>query len=262
MEHTATTLAQDAMLVAAGVVAGGINTVAGGGGFITLPALMATGLHEVAANASSTVAVWPGSLAGMYAYREELRANTQPLGLFMAIGVVGGIAGGLLLLRGGNARFAAALPWLLLAATLLFAFGDRITAWAMRSRPAGTAPPRPVVLLLVAAIAVYGGYFGGGMGIMTLAVLALLGLRDIHAMNAVKTLLVATINAAAVVLFACAGVVEWRRCLAMAAGCILGGYVAGRVARRIDRRIVRGIVLVIAVAMTAAYAVRAWVHAR
>jgi uncharacterized membrane protein YfcA len=258
MELMSAALAREAIgLFATGLLAGGLNAVAGGGGFITLPALLFYGLPPVVANATSSLAVWPGSLAGLIAYRRELRAREHPLALFAAIGVAGGLAGGLLLIISRNDVFMALLPYLLLLATALFAGGERLTARILRAT-GGKRVARSWVVLLLAVIALYGGYFGGGMGIMTLAVLALMGMSDIHEMNALKTYLVAIINGVCNALFVVVGIVDWPHCCAMMAGCIIGGYLASRWARGLDKAFTRRLVLGIASAMTLFFLARAW----
>lgn len=244
-------------LFATGLMAGGLNAVAGGGGFLTLPALLFCGLPPVVANATSSLAVWPGSLAGLFAYRRELQSGAHPFMLFAAIGAAGGLAGGLLLLASRNDVFMALLPYLLLLATALFAGGERLTARVLQAT-GGKRVGRGWLVVLLLVIALYGGYYGGGMGIMTLAVLALMGMSDIHEMNALKTYLVAIINGVCNALFVVAGIVDWPHCGALMAGCIVGGYLASRWALSLDRTLVRRLVLGIASAMTLYFLARAW----
>lgn len=250
-------LGQFALLLAAGLCAGGLNAVAGGGGFITLPVLLYCGLPPVMANASGSLAVWPGSLAGLFAYRRELRGKGHPLILCAVIGALGGLSGGLLLIVSRNDVFMLLLPYLLLLATVLFAYGERITVF-VRSRNGGQRVPHAWVVALLLFIAVYGGYFGGGMGIMTLAVLALMGMTDIHEMNALKTYLVAVINGVCNMVFVAVGLIAWQQCLVMMLGCILGGYLASRWARTINRTAMRALVLCVAISLTLYFLVRSW----
>lgn len=241
------------MLFASGVLAGGLNALAGGGGFITLPALMYTGLTPVQANINGTLSVWPGLLASLFAYRRSLTGRRHPLKLLVTLACCGGLVGAALLLVSTNTFFLALLPWLLLFATLLFIWGPRLTARLVLLRGGdGLARPFPARLgyLLIFTIAIYGGYFGGGMGIMTLAVLSLIGMEDIHEMNALKTFLVVVINGVAVLIFIAAGQVAWTRCLVMSLGCVVGGYCAVRVIRSRSQRWVRGLITVIASGMT------------
>jgi uncharacterized membrane protein YfcA len=246
---------QYALLFGAGFLAGGINSLAGGGAFITLPTLQYTGLPSVIANTTTSMAVWPGNIAGILAYREDLKRVKQPLVLFMVIGVIGSFVGAELLMYSSSEIFDKVLPFLLLLATLLFAFGDRITKFLTKPGPDG-APrhlPLPYVVFLLTVIAVYGGYFGGGMGIMTLAVLALLGMTDIHEMNALKSVIVMVINAVCNLIFVIQDQISWPRCLAMMVGCFVGAYVAGYLARKVDRTKVRMAVVGIGVCMSTYY---------
>ena len=246
---------QYAILFGAGFLAGGINSLAGGGGFITLPTLQYTGLTSVMSNTTGSMAVWPGNIAGILAYRRELKQVRQPLVLFLSIGVVGSFVGAELLMHSSSKIFDRVLPFLLLLATLLFAFGDRITKFITAPGPDGVPKtlPRPYVIFLLIVIAVYGGYFGGGMGIMTLAVLALLGMTDIHEMNALKSLLVMTINAVCNAIFILQDQIAWSRCMIMMVGCFIGGYLSGFIARKVDRKKVRHAVVGIGMAMSSYY---------
>src|SRR5690606_9058748 len=234
-----------------------LNALAGGGGFITLPALIWSGSLPILANTTGTVAVWPGAIAALYAYRRRLRRRDHPIGIYLAVVSSGSAAGAVLLLFTTNSFFMALLPWLLLFATLVFLFGRNLTAGVRAFREAGRIPPL-VLYGLLFSIAVYGGYFGGGMGIMTLAVLTLIGMQDIHEMNALKSLLVVVISGVGVVAFILAGKVEWGRCIVMASGCILGGFGAGYFVQKIDPVWVRRIIALIAVSMTGYFFFRAY----
>jgi hypothetical protein len=238
------------LLFLAAAVGGGLNSVAGGGSFIAFPALLFAGVAPVAANATNTVALWPASLASAVAYRREVPGSRKVLVTLSIASLIGGTAGALLLLHTSESAFVQLIPWLLLVATSLFTFGKRMTArFAGKS---DDASPRALALVAVAqsVIALYGGYFGGGMGILMLASLALIGMTDIHAMNALKTILGALINGAAVVLFVLAHAVEWRPGVVMVAGGILGGYAGASLARKVDPKKVRVFVIVVAWAMT------------
>jgi uncharacterized membrane protein YfcA len=247
-----------ALLFVAAAVGGGINSVAGGGSFVAFPALLFAGVAPVPANATNTIALWPGNVASAVAYRRELievRRELIPLGI---ASLAGGLAGSLLLLHTSNRTFVLLIPWLLLFATLLFSFGGTVARHVARGAQASLGAA--VVTQLV--ISVYGGYFGGGMGIMMLAVLSLLGMTDIHRMNALKTSLSALVNGVAVVAFIVAGAVAWRPAAVMIVGGILGGYAGAAVARRIRPARVRSLVLVVAWTMTAYFFVRTyWPHA-
>jgi uncharacterized protein len=241
---------QTLVLFLAGFLAGGLNALAGGGGFITLPALIWTGSAPILANIDGTLAVWPGVIATLFAFRRNLQGHKHPLKLYLSLGLVGSALGAALLLITTNAFFMALLPWLLLFATSLFIFGGRLTDRLVALRGGGEPFPKALIWALLFLIAVYGGYFGGGMGIMTLAVLTLIGMRDIHEMNALKALLVLVITGVGVVIFSCTGKVEWSRTVVMMAGCALGGYSAGNLSQRVPARKMRTFIAWLASAMT------------
>ena len=251
-------LLQALVLFISGILAGGLNALAGGGGFITLPALIWSGATPILANTGGTIAVWPGLIAALFAYRRNLQSHKHPLRIYMTLAVCGSALGALLLLLTTNTFFMALLPWLLLFATTLFIFGKRLTERLVASRADGQALPAPVVRLLFFLIAVYGGYFGGGMGIMTLAVLTLIGMVDIHEMNALKSLLVVVINGVGVAIFILTGKVEWSRCLVMTVGCVLGGYGAGNLVQKVNPAKVRVLIAIMASCMTLYFFIRSY----
>jgi uncharacterized membrane protein YfcA len=245
-----------ALLFGAGALGGALNAVAGGGSFIVFPALMAAGLGPVAANATTTGGLWPAGLASAWAYRRE--AKKAPLSLWLALSVpslVGGAIGAVVLLGTRDETFAKALPGLLLFATLVLTFGKRI----FRSR---TGEPTALVLvgaaLVQTFVSVYGGFFGGGMGILMLATFSVTGMKDIHAMNALKTVLGVLINGAAVVLFVVRGKVDLTAAAAVAAGSVAGGYLGARLAQRIDPAKVRAAIIVFAWGLTLYFAFRVY----
>ncbi|WP_394837400.1 sulfite exporter TauE/SafE family protein [Pendulispora rubella] len=253
------TIAQGALLFAVATVAGALNSVAGGGSFLTFPALIFAGVPPVIANATNSVAVWPGGVAGAFAYRTELHEMRRELVALSASSFLGGLVGALLLLRTSDAAFMGLVPWLLLAATSLFSFGGIVTQ-RVRSFSTG-APVSPHAQLgsLVAVqfvIGVYGGYFGGGMGIMMLASLAVMGMTRIHAMNALKTVLTTVINGIAIVAFIAAGKIAWGYALLMAIGATGGGYMGAFAARMSDPKWMRRFILLVAWAMTAWFFVK------
>lgn len=250
----------EAVLLAAAFVAGAINSIAGGGTLLSFPALVWVGRAPILANATNTVALWPGSLAGMLGFRRELAVAPRWLLLLTIPSLVGGIAGALLLLHTPEKVFAAIVPWLILAATLLLAAQELI---AKRLRLFAQTHERPAGGRLVFAFAfqlvvgVYGGYFGAGMGILMLAALGLIGLSDLHQMNGLKNLLAICINGVAAVYFAFSGAVLWRDALLMAVASIAGGYLGARVARRLGRQFVRAAVVTIGLVMTVALFLKA-----
>lgn len=224
------------LLLAAAFVAGALNAVAGGGSFLTLPALVFTGVPPVVANATGTVALLPGYLAGAWGFRED---TAPPPGLSMrllvALSLAGGGAGAALLLVTPEATFRRVVPWLLLAATALFAFGP----W-LRQRLAGGAPSPFKAVAGLLAVAAYGGYFNGGLGILLLALFGLLGQTSLHAMNGLKNGVSALLTAIAVAIYAAGGVVQWPQALVMMLAATAGGYGGARVARHIPAQWLRG----------------------
>jgi uncharacterized membrane protein YfcA len=246
------------VLFGAGALAGGLNALAGGGGFITLPALIWAGDAPVTANIGGTIAVWPGLVATLFAYRRNLQGRKHPLPIYLTLAVCGSALGAVLLLFTTNAFFMAVLPWLLLFATTLFITGPKITSRLVALRGSEAPFPPAVVYVLLFAIAVYGGYFGGGMGIMTLAVLTLIGMRDIHEMNALKSLQVMVINGVGVLVFALSGKVHWAPALVMTLGCVCGGYAAGHWVQKVEQGKVRIAIACLASAMTLYFFIKAY----
>lgn len=245
------------MLLAAvaAFLAGGLNSVAGGGSFLTVPALIFGGVEPVVANATSTVALWPGSLAAAVGYRRELASTRAFLRSFAVVSAVGGGAGAVLLVVTPSATFERLLPWLLLAATLVFTLGPAL----VRRVPHLGAEGRVSVgaLAVQLGIAVYGGYFGGGIGFLMLAGFTLLGLTGIHVMNALKVVLGALINGVAVGTFVLAGAVDWGSAPVMVLAAIAGGYLGAHAARRVDPAKVRWFVVALGWGMTAVFFARA-----
>jgi uncharacterized protein len=238
-------------LFAAGVLGGALNAVAGGGSFIAFPALLFAGVPPISANATNTVALWVGVTASSGAYRKHFDISRRVMIPLAVTSVIGGIAGAFLLLRTPAHTFLRVLPWLMLGATLLFIFGGRLT----RGTKSGLAHDASATAIAVAAIfelvvAVYGGYFGGGVGIMNLAMLAALGMTDIHAMNALKVVLGGIINAMAVVTFTLAGAVAWKPGLFVIAGAIAGGYFWAHYAQKLPQPWIRAFVIAVGTGMT------------
>ena len=249
------TFVQGLLLFIAAVLGGTLNAVAGGGSFFTFPALVFTGIGAIISNATSTVALWPGSIASVGAYRREL-AEQQRGFLFLLIGtsLIGGVLGAILLLRTSESTFTNLIPYLLLGATLLFTVSPYITARLRLRTIEKTTRISPLTLIIIAfvqfIIAIYGGYFGGGIGILMLASLAFMGMDDINKMNAVKTLLTTAINGAGVVTFVIADKVLWPQALLMVVGAILGGYGGAYYARKIAPKWVRLFVIVTGFVLT------------
>jgi len=246
-------IASSLLLFGAALLGGTLNAVAGGGTFLTVPALIFSGVLPITANATSTVALWPGSLASASAYRREL-ATERPLALLLGgSSIVGGALGAIILLHTSQSAFVHLLPYLLLVATLLFIISKPLND-RLRKTTSETVTFSPrarwITVAVQFVIALYGGYFGGGASILVLALLSMMNVGTIHAMNALKTLLAASINGVAVIFFVVAGVVVWPQALTMLVGAIIGGYGGASIARRLDPRIIRIFVIVIGITMT------------
>ena len=223
---------------------------------MSFPALLFTRVPAVPANATNTVALWPGLAASSVAYLKRLSAPMRLMVPLLLTSVAGGWAGALLLLRTPQHTFLHLVPWLLLGGTLLFAFGNRIRATAGREAVVDDLGQLSWQAITVASIlelllAVYGGYFGAGIGFVTLGMLAALGMRDILAMGAIRTLLAAAINAAAVVTFVSAGAVLWPQCFVMVAGALSGGWFGAHYAQKADPQKMRYLVIGVGLAMSA-----------
>jgi uncharacterized membrane protein YfcA len=223
-------MAQFILLLTAGAVAGAMNAAAGGGSFVTLPALVFAGLPSVEANMSSTVALFPGAIASVVAYRDDFRPfELVSLRVMLLVSLAGGLVGAIILLGTPSKSFDAIVPWLLLVGTLVFAFGVRGGTWLRRHVRIGVR----TLLVCQFLLGIYCGYFGGAVGIMTLATWSLLGMTDIKAMNATKTLLVGATNAIAVMCFIVAGKVWWPQTCVVLVAAVVGGYGGARLARRL-----------------------------
>lgn len=242
-------LTQLAVFFAVSFIAAAINSVAGGGTFLTFPVFILNGLTSAQANIMSTIALWPGVFASSYGYRGQSGLDRKRLIPLAAIGVVGGAAGSLLFLHTPETTFAFLVPWLLLVATLIFTFGKYVVAGLNRLSLTETHRQCLAIALQI-IIAIYGGYFGAGIGILTLAMLQILGHTNIHQMNALKTILTAAINSMTVLIFIFSGKVLWSLSVVMIAGAILGGYVGARLALKVHPNHVRILVSAIAISMT------------
>ncbi len=233
-----------------------MNALAGGGSFVTLPVLIATGVPSVQANASSTVALWPGGAASAYAYHERFGPICGVAGtLMLGVTLTGGLAGSLLLLWTPSSAFDVILPWLLLLASLTLAFGRKLGV-ALRGRLKGYASP---VLLVQFGLGVYGGYFGGAVGLMMVAAWSLFDTAEIKALNGPRTLLVSAANTIAVLAFILAGAVRWPQTLAMLAGGLIGGTAGAHLGRVMPPGLTRRLTLCWTIAVTCVFFARAYV---
>ncbi|HEY9460357.1 MAG TPA: sulfite exporter TauE/SafE family protein, partial [Paralcaligenes sp.] len=200
------------LLIVAGFFAGGLNTIAGGGSFLTFPALVYAGVPIVSANATSAVAVFPGYIGAVAGFRGEIASFKRPTLIKLTIvSLLGGLIGSLLLLITSNETFKVLVPWLLLFATLLFGAGDYLVAWSKRRNFHLGKFLTPGVL----CISIYGGYFNGGLGIMLMALFAVIGMRDMNIMNGLKNGISVVLSAISVITFAWAGLVQWPEAVIM-----------------------------------------------
>jgi uncharacterized protein len=243
------------LLLVAAAIAGALNALAGGGSFISFPALLFTRVPAVLANATNTVALWPGLAASAIAYLKRLTAPWRVMVPLLVMSVAGGWAGALLLLKTPQHTFLRLVPWLLLSGTLLFAFGNSLRTFAGKTSVVDDLRHISFKAIVISSfvelvVGVYGGYFGGGLGFIIMAMLAVMGMRDIHAMAAIRTLFAVAINAAAVVTFIVAGAVLWPQGIVMIAGSLAGGWFGARYAQKADPRKVRGFVIGIGLVMS------------
>jgi uncharacterized membrane protein YfcA len=240
-------------LAGVGLLAGAMNALAGGGSFITLPALIAIGVPSVAANASSAVALYPGGLASAWTYRRRMGGvGGISLPWLVAVTLAGGLAGGLLLIRTPVSAFNLMLPWFLLLAALALTFGRRLGA-ALRGR---VQMGPGVVLPVQFALGVYGGYFGGAVGLMMLAFWSLFEQSDLKELSGARTLLVSAANTMATIIFVTAGAVRWPPTMALLLGATIGAYAGARLGLILPPRVVRALTLCCAYAVTATFFVR------
>ena len=237
------------------IIAGAMNGVAGGGGLIGFPALIFAGIPPIQANATNTAGMWVGTVASTFAYRREMSIRRRDLLLLTITSALGGIIGSELLLRTSSSDFANLVPYLMLTATLLFAFGKRFNAWVLSQIevPIGLVVVFQFAMPLATiedGIALYGGFFGGGAGILMLAIFEMMGIKNIHAMNALKSWLGTCLNAFALLHFMIAGIIVWFPATLMAIGALIGGYGSAFVARQVNPALVRSFIICIGVAMT------------
>lgn len=234
------------IITVAAFFAGILNALAGGGSFLTFPALVYAGVPVVAANATSTLAVFPGYVASALGFKDDIaKISRAKLYLYFGIAIVGGVAGSLILLETSDKVFSAIVPWLLLAATGLFAFGD----W-LRAKFSKFKFPEKISMLIVS---VYGGYFNGGLGIILLAVFSGFGMKDLNQMNGLKAGLSVVLSAVSVATFAVAGVIYWSQVSVMMVASMAGGYAGARLAKALPKSIIRGFIILVGLIMSAVF---------
>ncbi|UWZ84511.1 sulfite exporter TauE/SafE family protein [Occallatibacter riparius] len=246
-------------LIIAAFIAGVLNAVAGGGSFLSFPALLGTGIQPVQANATNTVALWPGQITSIAAYWEDVRKNMRlvyPMGL---AGLIGGTGGAIVLLITPQTTFMKLVPWLLLIAATIFALSRPITRWldrraVARHQRAGTEPQPPrrrLVFLCTVVVCFYIGYFGAGAGFLIITLLSVFGVEDMNEINALKVVSTSMANGVAFLIFVVSGNVEWRYCLMAMVACAIGGYTSARFARLVPQQVLRAMVIVIGFGMAA-----------
>ncbi len=238
------------LMLCAGFFGGMLNAVAGGGTFITFPALVASGVPVVAANATSTVAALPGYLSAALGFRHEIAQIERALVIRLTLWtLLGGVIGSCLLLVSSNTAFAILVPFLLLAATSIFIWGAKVREWAGQHRNAVA----PFGVGTMVPVAIYGGYFNGGLGIVLLALFALWGMVDLNQMNGLKNWLSFALSVISFAIFAAGGQVVWLPAAVMSVGTVLGGYLGAPVARRLPIKVLRALIAAIGFGMTAIF---------
>lgn len=246
------TMLNAALMFIAAFLAGVVNSIAGGGTLLTFPILIWLGLDPKVANATSTVALWPGLFGGLFGYRREMNDSSQILMRLGVISIVGGGVGAWLLIATPSPVFARLVPFLILFATVLFMIQGPVNRWLRLPAEGGESMKAWWSFAIVVQFfsAVYGGYFGAGNGIWMLAAMGLLGMHDIHRANGIKNFLGICINSVAVVAFSISHLVSWPKALLMAVGALAGGYFGSRTAQRVGRTFIRRAIVVIGFAIT------------
>lgn len=247
--------AEAALLGGLAMVAGAINAVAGGGTLLTFPALLAVGVPSVVANATNTVALFVGTAGSIFSLRRHLAAVKMWLWRFVPVSILGGWFGGVLLTRTDEGLFDVLVPFLLLFATLIFFAQGLLRRFAGFPEHAPVHPHRRVLwlaMLMQFGVAVYGGYFGAGIGILMLASLGLLGLSDLHQVNALKNVLGGLMNATAASWFIICGLIDWPRAAVMTVGAVIGYFLGAHYSQRVPQRVVRTVIIAIGLSITVA----------
>ena len=241
-------------LAVAAFLAGILNAVAGGGSFLSFPAMLSMGILPIQANATNSVAIWPGQLTSIAGYIHDIRRHPRMALLMACAGLIGGSAGALVLLHTPQRTFMHLVPWLLLSAAIIFAVSGPVSR-KLESRKVVSAPikpsPRLSVFLAITTICFYIGYFGAGAGFLLMTVLSLFGWQDLHEINALKVSATTPANGIACILFIAGNQVVWRYCLLAMVTCAIGGYLSARMARRVPQALLRAIIVAIGLSMSA-----------
>jgi uncharacterized protein len=242
-----------AWLITASFLAGALNAMAGGGSFLSFPALLGVGVPPIQANATNTVALWPGQVTSIFAYLTDLKTNLKLVVPVCSAALLGGLTGALVLLHTGQATFMALVPWLLLFAAGLFAVSGPVSRWLL-GRVAHRSEHKPALTPLwigVAAVSFYVGYFGAGAGFLVMSVLAIFGIEEINQVNALKVVATTVANGIAVITFIVGKQILWRHCLLMMVTAAIGGYLGAHSSRRLNPRFLRALVVTIGLGMAA-----------
>ena len=244
---------QHLWLVIASFLAGALNAMAGGGSFLSFPALLGVGVLPIQANATNTVALWPGQFTSIAAYWHDLKVNIRLLLPVCSAALVGGLAGAIVLLRTGQATFMALVPWLLLLAAGLFAASGPVSGWLRGRREIALEAKPNLVPLWIGLVVVcfYIGYFGAGAGFLVMSILAVFGIQNINQVNALKVVATCTANGIAVVTFIIQKQILWKYCLLMMIAAAIGGYLGARYSRGLNPKFMRGMVVLIGLGMAA-----------
>ncbi|USD67186.1 sulfite exporter TauE/SafE family protein [Vibrio sp. SCSIO 43136] len=234
------------VLLIAGLFGGMLNAIAGGGSFITFPALLFVGVPPIMANATNTFASCAGYISGVYGYRSELKQVRETLTPVAVVSIVGGVIGAILLLHTPDSQFDRIIPYLMLLATLMFTFGPSLNKRLMSSKPA----PKMLTLGVLLLVATYGGFFNAGLGIISLSFLSLAGYTNIHLMNGIKLLISTAVSIVAIGIFIVNGTIDWFNGALVMVGTLIGGYVAAKLTRTLPQVVVRRFVIALSVVLT------------
>jgi uncharacterized membrane protein YfcA len=234
-------------LIAASILGGAVNALAGGGTFLVFPALVLAGIAPITANATASFLLWPAGLASAWVYRNDIPNDRRLLSIMSVVSGIGAIAGSFVLLRTSNATFSGLVPWLLLFATLNFTFAKQL-----RNLASGASHRASLALLLVGQLAIsfYGGYFGTGMGVLMLALYLSATGKDVHVANGLRLVCATVINAAAIVIFAAKGAIDWKVGIPMLVAALIGGYFGAVLVRRLNAESARRWVMIYAWGIT------------
>ena len=253
---------KDALILFAAALAAGIaNSLASGGSFISFPALLLIGAPPIEANATNTVALLPGTIASAGAYWAQMRPYRRLMLRLIPMGAIGGLIGGLILLRTPQQLFLKMVPWLLLISTIIFVFSGRITAWVRRRserHPQVSSVTTVLIVVCQFLVCIYTGYFGAGAGIPFLALFALMGMENIHAINGLRTYLISVCNVAALAAFVWAGAILWPQAIVMTVGAALGGYGGAHFAQKMNPRGIRYLIIIIGFGVSAYFFYKTW----